>query len=282
MVCVNCEIMAVFNHKSNLVTVSGTVKLYYQIHGSPGLPWVVLLNGLLSDSTMWSGLIHDLVPFCRVLTFDSRGQGGSDAPIDGPYMVHLLAQDAWELLRALDIQSPWLVGLSNGSSVGLELLAAHPDAFRGAMLASAVPFVNFSMQLRLRHWLCCLDLGGIQMQFDAAAPYIWSDHFLEKKFNILKKYYLFGQKYTNNTLFDLRYQIEGALFWDIRSRLCDIECPVSIIMGDMDLLTPACMGLDLARLIKCSEFEVIKGASHAFPVEFPSMFAKKIYNFIMN
>ena len=272
--------MTAVNRTERFATISSGVRLHYKLHGLPGLPWVVLLNGLLSSSAMWAGLISSITSFCRVLTFDSRGQGSSDAPLDGPYTVQLLAQDTQELLQILNIQQPWLVGLSIGSSVGLELLAAHPGLFKGAVLASAVSFVDFSMQLRLRHWLHCLEVGGVQMQFDAAAPYIWGDRFLKQRFNILKKYYLSDQKYTSNALIDLRYQIVGAMFWDIRPKLCNVEEPVLILMGGKDLLTPAWMGLELAKLIKRSKFEVIQEASHTFPVESPSIFAKRIRSFI--
>lgn len=269
------------NRIVNFGTVSSGVKLHYQVHGSTRLPCIVLLNGLLSDSTMWAGTISGIVPFCRVLTFDSRGQGSSDISLDdGPYTPQLLAQDVWELLQVLDIQKPWLVGLSNGSSVGLELLTAHPGAFRGAILASAVPFVDFSMELRLRHWLRCLELGGVQMQFDAAAPYLWSDLFLKQRFNFLKKYYLSNQKYTGDNFIDLRYQIEGVLSWDIRSKLSRIADPVLVLMGDRDLLTPAWMGLELAMLIKGSTFELVPEGSHVFPVEMPDFFVEKIRSFI--
>jgi hypothetical protein len=31
------------------------VKLHYRVQGNPEGPWLVLLNGLLSDTTMWDG-----------------------------------------------------------------------------------------------------------------------------------------------------------------------------------------------------------------------------------
>ena len=68
-------------------TLASGVKLHYRIQGQPGAPWLVLLNGLLSDTTMWAGVLPALSPRFHVLTFDCRGQGRSDAPEDGPYTV---------------------------------------------------------------------------------------------------------------------------------------------------------------------------------------------------
>ncbi len=171
-----------------LATLASGVKLHYRVQGEPGAPWMVLLNGLLSDTTMWAGVLPGLTQRFRVLTFDSRGQGRSDVPEDGPYTVETMAGEAWELLEILEIERPWLLGLSNGSSIALELLAARPGAFAGAVLASSMPCIDFTTRLRILHWIQCLDLGGPLMQFDAAAPYLWGDRFLEQRHGVLRSY----------------------------------------------------------------------------------------------
>lgn len=262
-------------HRPAFAVLPGGLKLHHRIQGPPGAPWMVLLNGLLSDATMWAGALPGLTERHRVLTFDSRGQGRSDAPLEGPYPVSMLAQDAWELLERLDIQRPWLVGLSNGSSVALELLAGHPGAWRGAVLTSAVPRIDFSMALRLRHWLHCLELGGPGLQFDAAAPYLWGDGFLEQRHAVLRDYFL-KQKYRNEPFHGSRHQIEGVLRWDIRSRLAAIQDPVLFLAGAEDLLTPVWKCLETARLVPQSRFETVPGVGHAFPVENPRAFSERV------
>jgi 3-oxoadipate enol-lactonase len=239
---------------------------------------MVLLNGLLSDTTLWAGTLPGLTAGHRVLTFDSRGQGRSDAPEDGPYPVPLLAREAWELFAVLNIQRPWLVGLSNGSSIGLELLAEHPGAFPGAVLTSAVPNVDFAMALKLRHWLQCLTLGGPGLQFDACAPYLWGDRFLERRYRYLKEYFL-KQKYINEPLSGWTHLIEGALQWDIRSKIAIIRDPVLILSGAEDLLTPVWKCLETAKLVNHSRFESIQGIGHAFPVEDPLGFTAMVCAF---
>jgi pimeloyl-ACP methyl ester carboxylesterase len=259
-------------------TLAGGLRIHYRVQGPPGAPWLVLVNGLLSDTTMWAGAARDLGRDHRVLTFDSRGQGRSDAPGDGPYPTALLAADAWELLDLLDIRRPWLAGLSNGSNIALELLAAHPGAFAGAVLTSAVPRTDFPMALRLRHWLRCLELGGPGLQFDAAAPYLWGDAFLEQRHRVLRAYFV-KQKYPNEPFHGSRHQIEGVLHWDIRPRLAAIREPVLLLAGAEDLLTPVWKCLETAKLITHSRFEVVPGVGHAFPVEKPAEYAQRVREF---
>jgi 3-oxoadipate enol-lactonase len=256
-------------------TLSGGVKLHYQIQGEPGAPWLVLLNGMLSDATMWAGALKGLTARHRVLTFDSRGQGRSDAPLEGPYPVPLLAAEAWELMAALGVRQPWLAGLSNGSAMGLELLAGHPGAFQGAVLTSAPPRTDFAMGIRLGHWLHCLEQGGPGMLFEAVAPALWGDAFLEPRYAVLKEYFL-KQKYMNEPLHGSRHQIAGALHWDIRSRLGEIRDPVLLLAGAEDLLTPVWKCLETAKMINRSRFEMVPGVGHAFPVENPNAFAARV------
>jgi pimeloyl-ACP methyl ester carboxylesterase len=259
-------------------TLSDGARLYYRVQGRPDGPWMAFFNGLLSDATLWAGVLPELAPVFRILTFDARGQGRSDAPAQGPYTPGQLALDAWELFQRLDIRRPWLVGLSNGSSVALELLASRPGAFPGAVLTSAVTHTDFSMSLRLRHWLQCLEQGGPGLQFDAAAPYLWGDRFLERRYQVLKSYH--QKTASSGELFlGSRHQITGALQWDIRSRLEAIQDPVLFLAGAEDLLTPVWKCLETARAVPHARFEVIPGIGHAFPVEDPKAFAKRVLAF---
>ena len=56
----------------------------YEWHGPTEGPVLVLINGLLTDLTSWSQHLSALTGAWRVLTYDCRGQGGSDKPEEGP------------------------------------------------------------------------------------------------------------------------------------------------------------------------------------------------------
>jgi 3-oxoadipate enol-lactonase len=273
-----------------LATLPSGLRLHYRTQGAHGAPWVVLINGLLSDTTMWAGVLPALTPRFRVLTFDSRGQGRSEVPEDGPYTVETMAREAWALLGVLGIESPWLLGLSNGSSIGLELLAAHPGAFPGAVLTSCMPCIDFPTRLRILHWIQCLELGGPLMQFDAAAPYLWGDRFLEQRHGVLRAYHQViaggrGHARTEpaegaDPFRGARLQMEGILHWDFRDRLGRVQDPLLLLCGAEDLLTPPWKCLETARGIPHSRFEMVPGTGHALPVEDPRMYTAYALSFI--
>ncbi len=260
-------------------TLPSGLKLHYRVQGAPEGPWMILLNGLLSDTTMWAGVLPGLTDRFRVLTFDSRGQGRSDAPLEGPYPTALLASEAWELFQSLGIVNPWLVGLSNGSGMSLELLTTHPTAFAGAVLTSAMPRFDFAMGLKAEHWARCLEVGGPLMQFDAVAPFLWGDTFLEARHGVLRAYH---QVVTgaNRPQHGNLHQIRGTLGWDIRDRLDRIQAPMLLLSGAEDLLTPPWKCLETAQRIPHSRFEVVPRIGHAYPLEDPKGFTARVREFI--
>ncbi|MBK8726741.1 MAG: alpha/beta fold hydrolase [Holophagaceae bacterium] len=262
-----------------LATLPSGLKLHYRVQGDAGKPWLVLLNGLLSDTTMWAGVLPGLTPRFRVLTFDSRGQGRSEAPEAGPYLTRDLAEDAWELFQVLGIQRPWLAGLSNGSALSLELLSAHPGAFAGAILTSSVPRIDFAMARKAEHWAHCMEVGGPLMQFDAVAPFLWGDRFLEARHGVLRAYHQVvtgeGRAPHGNL-----HQIRGVLGWDLRSRLGAICAPVLVLSGAEDLLTPPWKCLETAQLIPGARFELVPGIGHSYPVEDPKGYVARLLGFV--
>lgn len=242
---------------------------------------MVLLNGLLSDTTMWAGALPELCRDFRVLTFDSRGQGKSDAPEEGPYPTSLLAEEAWELMEILGVERPWLVGLSNGASISLELLSARPGAFRGGVLVSALSRMDFAMDLKVRHWAGCLEQGGPLLLFDAVAPFLWGDAFLEARHAVLRAYHqVVSGDGRPEALRGALHQIMGALGWDIRERLGRIVDPLLLLCGEEDLLTPPWKCRQTASFIGGALFEVVPGIGHAYPVEAPRPFAARVLEFV--
>lgn len=259
-------------------------RLYHRLEGAAGAPPLVLLNGLLSELGLWNGAMPVLRSRFRVLRLDGRGQGRSDAPEGKAYTPGQGAEDLWELLQLLGLERPWLAGLSHGAHVALELLVRHPGAFAGAVLVSAQPCVDLAMELRLRHWLHCLELGGPLFQFEAAAPELWGQGFLERRYALLRAHHeaVMGgaPRPGEDPWRGLRRQVEGALAWDARARMASIQAPVLLLCGAEDPLAPPWKALACAQRIRGSRLEVLPGIGHAFPVEDPRGFATRLLEFV--
>ncbi len=97
------------------VPVDGA-RLFCRIDGADktDAPWIVLSNSLGTDHTMWGPQIPLLVTRFRVLRYDTRGHGRSEAP-PGPYNMPMLVGDVVRLMNHHGIGRATFMGLSLGA-----------------------------------------------------------------------------------------------------------------------------------------------------------------------
>ena len=74
------------------------ISINYQVDGPDGAPWLVLSNSLATNLTMWDDQARELGRAFRVLRYDQRGHGATEAPA-GRYPFDLLIADALALIR---------------------------------------------------------------------------------------------------------------------------------------------------------------------------------------
>jgi len=106
------------------IAVNGT-RLRTQIDGTQG-PWVVLLNSLAADLSMWEPQIPALTQRFRVLRYDQRGHGGSAAP-PAPYSLADLVGDLFALMAHYRVERAHLVGLSLGGVIAAGAALERPQ-----------------------------------------------------------------------------------------------------------------------------------------------------------
>src|SRR5579862_4946066 len=102
------------------------ININCQIDGPEGAPWIVFSNSLATTVAMWDEQAAALKGKYRVLRYDQRGHGGTDAPA-GRYAFDTLIADAVALFDALGIKRAHFGGLSMGAATALGLAEQHPD-----------------------------------------------------------------------------------------------------------------------------------------------------------
>ena len=109
---------------------------WYDETGS-GRPLVFVHGGWLNGDA-WRAQVDSFAPEYRVVTLDVRGHGRSGATDTRRYSVDLFTDDLENLLDHLDVERPYLCGLSLGSMIVQAYLDRHPGRARGAILAGAM------------------------------------------------------------------------------------------------------------------------------------------------
>ena len=116
-------------------------RIHYEIEGPEDGPVLLLSNSLGTDLGMWSPQMPSLAARYRVLRYDSRGHGRSEAP-EGPYTIDMLGQDAVAVLDAAGVERALFCGLSKGGMVGQWLGVNAPDRVGRLVLANTAAFIG--------------------------------------------------------------------------------------------------------------------------------------------
>jgi NAD(P)-dependent dehydrogenase (short-subunit alcohol dehydrogenase family)/pimeloyl-ACP methyl ester carboxylesterase len=86
---------------------SGDLRLHVTEQGDPSAPAVVLVHGYPDNSSIWDGVAERLAGRFRVVRYDVRGCGESEAPKDRrDYTLDQLAADLAAVVRAVSPTSP--------------------------------------------------------------------------------------------------------------------------------------------------------------------------------
>src|SRR5579859_5308714 len=115
----------------------GECRIWYDEAGS-GEP-LLLLPGQSSDHRMWDEVRPSFERRYRVLVYDHRGTGKSDAPLEPAYSIELFAADAIAVLDAAGIGRAHIYGISMGGRIAQRLAIGHPERVGAVVLGATTP-----------------------------------------------------------------------------------------------------------------------------------------------
>ena len=109
---------------------SGRLQLHVSGSGSPGKSTILLLHGWPLDHLIFAPQIRYLEQFFRVIAFDRRGFGCSEAPPD----LHRELDDIDRILDAMGLETVHLLGMSQGARIALRFAVTRPKRIRSLLL----------------------------------------------------------------------------------------------------------------------------------------------------
>jgi 3-oxoadipate enol-lactonase len=116
-------------------------RIAWTIDGHADAPVLILANSLGTRMAMWETQIVPLSHYFRVVRFDMRGHGFSDAPL-GAYGLDRLGRDVIELADDLQLGRFAFCGLSLGGMIGQWLGLRAPDRLTHLVIANSSPFMG--------------------------------------------------------------------------------------------------------------------------------------------
>lgn len=249
-------------------------RLYYRLEGNDDRPVLVLSHSIGADHSLWDSQVPDLLPYFRILRYDTRGHGASDAP-PGDYSTEQLGRDVLGLADALGIGEFAFCGLSLGGMAGQWLGAHASDRLTRLVLANTSPRVDAAaFEARRRAVL----EGGMAAIVDLSMSRLFSPETLARRdprAASLRRTIL-------NTNPDGYAGCCAAIRdMDQTGVLRKIHVPTLVIVGDRDVSTPwDGHGEVLAREIPGARV-VRLPATHLSNLERPKSFTSAVLDFLL-
>lgn len=253
------------------LSVAG-VSLHIRDDGPKDGRVLMLANSLGTDLRVWDALIPLLPEGLRVVRFDKRGHGLSDAP-EAPYAMETLVDDAEAICEALGLTDVTFVGLSIGGIIGQGLAAKRPDLIRALVLMDTAAQIGTPEMWQTR--IDGIRANGVASLADAILERWFTPDFRESdpQFaawkNMLERTPLEG--YVGCCA-----AIAGA---DYTESTRGLKLPVLAMAGAEDGSTPPELVRGTAELCG-ADFALIDGAGHIPCVEQPAETARLICEFL--
>jgi 3-oxoadipate enol-lactonase len=260
----------------NAVVVNG-VRIAYRIDGSddPGRPWIVFSHSLACDHRMWDPQVEAFSDF-RLLRYDTRGHGASDAPA-GDYTLELLAEDLKVLLEALGIARCHLVGLSMGGMIGQQFALRYPARLTSLTLADTTSRQPPEARSVWDERLALVRTKGMDAIVPSTLERWFTASFRGRAADAMAKIGAMIRATPVAGYAGCAYAIARI---DLSSRLSNIDCPVLVMVGEHDPGTPREMSEQIVRAIAAARLEVIADAAHLSNVEQSDRFNTLLRQFL--
>ena len=256
-------------------TINGIAMNYAVSGAKAGLP-VVLHHPLATDLTFWDELTAVLEPDYRVIRFDARGHGRTDAP-SGRYDFKTLCGDVVGLMDHVGIKQAGYVGLSMGGMVGQYLGLDHADRFSCLVLVSTSSRVPPEGRAMWAQRIADAREKGMGSQVETALGRWITAKSRAARPDLVQRF----------TRMIEATPVDGYAGWggaiadlDVTDRLNTIAIPTRVIVGDEDVGTPPAAAEVIANNIPGAELIVMKGVAHQLSAEDPKTFHGHVLPFL--
>ena len=251
------------------------VNFNYRIDGAEGLPWLMFSNSLATSLEMWNEQVEQLNGAFRILRYDQRGHGQTDAPA-GRYTFDLLIADAIALMDALAVKRAHWCGVSMGGATGMGLAQRHAGRFDRFVICDTPGQSTPATSVQWEERILSAQKGGMQAQLDSTIARWFPPETLKANpphLDILRKMIL-------NTPVNGFVGGSAALAnHDFRPGMKNVRNPVLYMCGEKDGHNAAVMR-QMHQEFPAAKYVELPGAGHISNMDQPAMFTKSMRDFL--
>ncbi|HET8851810.1 MAG TPA: alpha/beta hydrolase [Ktedonobacteraceae bacterium] len=269
--------------RTGFAEVNGT-RLYYEVAGT-GHP-LTLIHGGLVNRRLWDDQFDAFAQRYRVIRFDIRGFGDS-APPTPETPPYFLEEDIHSLLKFLDVEKTYVMGLSMGGALAINFTLMYPEMV-DALIPVAMGLGGFEAteeDKQLEGWNQVEEAaksGNIAQAVEVTLR-AWTDGpgrtpdqvspAVREKVRAMTTHNFELPEYDNATQ---PQELETPAI----SRLAEIHVPTLILVGDQDVPSILKISDILEKGISGARKVVIPDTAHHLPMEKPQEFNQIVLDFL--
>jgi len=247
--------------------------LYYRADGAKEKQAIIFANSLGSDLRIWDDVASRLLPHFRVIRYDLRGHGLSEAPAP-PYSAADLARDIVGVLDALEIRTAVVCGVSVGGLIAQAVALNHPDRVRGLVLCDTGAKIATAEAWQQR--IEKVRAEGVDSLVQMTMERWFSAGFRARCTADVRGYSIMLRQSTTDGYVGTCAALRDG---DFRDAAKQFKQPTLVLCGAEDIATPPELGRELAGLIPGAQFALIDHAGHLPCVEQPEKMADRMMKF---
>ena len=249
-------------------------------------PPVVLLHGLACGQRMWFHQIRALRSRFRVIAYDLRGHGETDAPaVATEYSAAHLGRDLVGVLDALNIERAALVGFSLGGGPALAVAATRPERVSRLVLADVGAGADDPLKIEwmTRRWLALIRQGDAD---ELVADMLRSEFYKVYAGRNARCRAHMAALIRATPLEGLRFTLSEVLakrksLFRLTSVLQSVTVPTLVMVGEFDYVCSKSARL-VAQTIPNARLKIIANSGHMSPLEQPAAFSAALMEFLGN
>jgi 3-oxoadipate enol-lactonase len=257
------------------ITANG-ISMHYTLNGPPSAPVVTLSHSLATHLGMWEPQVAALARRFRVLRYDTRGHGETEAP-EGAYSLDLLAEDARALLDALGVEKTHFCGLSMGGMIGQVLALKHPEMLRSLILCDTSSRIPAEARPMWDERIRVAAAQGMEPHVEPTIGRWFTAPFVTRHADVVEPVRTMIRRTKPQGYAGCCGAIKEL---DLTEQLHAITTPTLIVVGEDDVGTPVAASRTIHERIKGSELVILASASHLSNVEQAEAFNQAVTVFL--
>ena len=252
------------------------ISINYVIDGPQGAPVVTMSHSLATDLTMWDPTVPALKDRFRVLRYETRGHGQTEAP-KGSYTLEQLADDALALLKALGIARTHWVGLSMGGMIGQTLALKAPEVFASLSLCDTSSRIPAEAKPLWQDRIKTAETQGMEPLVEPTLARWFTEPFRKSRKDVVDRVASMIRTTPPAGYAGCCHAISAL---DLTDRIGAIKMPTIAIVGEDDPGTPVAAHEVIHQRIAGSKLEILKSAAHLSNMEQPEAFNRALTGFL--